>query len=117
MKDLLADHLEDCSTSQYFCFTIRCERCDEFWYSSAVPFSKAGQADQYQEKKELYQAIYQREKKRAAKLAVQEAKECFNQCPICHRLVCDACFMICDEIDMCQDCAIRLGENGEPVIP
>ena len=60
MLNLLYSHLEDCSTPQYFCFAVRCEVCGEFWYSSSIPFSKAKQATEDLEKKELYDAIYQR---------------------------------------------------------
>ena len=70
--------------------------CGEYWYSSSIPFSKAAQAAQHLEKKELYDAIYQREKERAKSAAGQEARERFSQCPVCRRLVCDACFLICD---------------------
>ena len=44
MRNLLFGHLEDCSTPQYFCFSVRCEVCGEYWYSSSIPFSKAAQA-------------------------------------------------------------------------
>ena len=60
MTSLLSGHLEDCSTPQYFCFSIRCEVCGEYWYSSSIPFSKAAQASEHREKKELYDAIYQK---------------------------------------------------------
>ena len=83
MMSLLSSHLEDCSTPQYFCFSVRCEVCGEYWYSSSIPFSKAEQAIQHQEKKELYDAIYQREKERAKLAAGQEARERFSQCPVC----------------------------------
>ena len=83
MTSLLSGHLEDCSTPQYFCFSIRCEVCGEYWYSSSIPFSKALQAAEHREKKELYDAIYQREKQRAMQAAGQEARERFSQCPIC----------------------------------
>ena len=53
MTSLLSGHLEDCSTPQYFCFSIRCEVCGEYWYSSSIPFSKAAQASEHREKKEL----------------------------------------------------------------
>ena len=93
MTSLLFGHLEDCSTPQYFCFSVRCEVCGEYWYSSSIPFSKAAQAVRHPEKKELYDAIYQREKERAKSAAGQEARERFSQCPICRQLVCDACFL------------------------
>ena len=89
--------------------------CGEFWYSSSILFSKALQAAEHREKKELYDAIYQREKQRAQQAAGQEARERFSQCPICRRLVCDACFLICDEMDLCRECAGRMEEAGEPV--
>lgn len=117
MTNLLSSHLEDRSTPQYFCFSIRCEVCGEFWYSSSIPFSKAAQASEHREKKELYDAIYQRERQRARLTAGQEARERFSQCPICRRLVCDSCFLICDEMDMCRECAGRMKEPGEPVAP
>ena len=117
MTSLLSSYLEDCSTPQYFCFSIRCEVCGEFCYSSSIPFSPAGQAAQYREKKELYDAIYQREKQRAWLAAGQEARERFSQCPVCRRLVCDGCFLICDEMDLCRECAGRMSESGEPVEP
>lgn len=117
MIKLLLDHLEDCSTSQYFCFAIRCEVCGEFWYSSSIPFSKASQDAKYLEKRELYEAIYNREKEQAKLTAGKEAMELFSQCPICRKLVCDSCFLICDEIDMCKECAQRMKEYGEPVVP
>lgn len=117
MTELLLSHLEDCSTPQYFCFAIRCEECGEYWYSTTTPFSKAAAAVENREKKELYDALYQREKERARKAAGQESKERFSVCPICRRRVCDSCFLICEEMDMCCACAKRLKENGEPVAP
>ena len=80
-------------------------------------FPKRLQAAQHREKKELYDAIYQREKERALQAAGQEARERFSQCPICRRLVCDSCFLICDEMDLCRECAARMKEPGEPVAP
>ena len=93
MTNLLSGYLEDRSTAQYFCFSI------------------------HREKRELYDAVYQREKNRARLAAGREAVERFSQCPICRRLVCDSCFLICDEMDMCRECAGRLKESGEPVAP
>ena len=36
-------------------------------------------------------------------------------CPICKRLVCDHCFLICDDLDMCVQCAAKLNEKGTVV--
>lgn len=115
MKKLLVDYLEDHSTPQYFYFAIRCEVCGEFWYSTSIPFSKADQINEFIDKKELYDVLYQREKIRARSLAIKEAREVFSQCPICRRLVCDACFLVCTKVDLCKECADMMKEAGEPV--
>ena len=47
--------------------------------------------------------------------ALNQAKEIFNICPICKRLVCDHCFLICDDLDMCVQCATKLNEKGTVV--
>ena len=88
---------------------ILVQQCDSF--------SKAAQMSQHREKQELYMVLYQREKERALQAARKEARERFSQCPICRRLVCDACFLICDEMDLCRECAGRMKESGEPVAP
>lgn len=36
MTNLLTGYLEDRSTAQYFCFSISCEVCGEFWYRHPV---------------------------------------------------------------------------------
>ena len=47
--------------------------------------------------------------------AATEALEHFSLCPICKRLVCDRCFLLGEDIDLCTDCAAFLQESGEPV--
>jgi len=48
--------------------------------------------------------------------AVSEAVHHFNHCPVCGRLVCNYCFVICDDLDLCRSCATRLQETGESVL-
>ena len=48
--------------------------------------------------------------------AIREAAENLNYCPICKRLVCNRCFLICDDLDMCKQCAAQLEETGTPVL-
>lgn len=38
-----------------------------------------------------------------------------NYCPVCKRLVCNQCFLICDDLDMCRQCAAALEQKGQPV--
>ena len=63
----------------------------------------------------IYNTLYEKEKRRALEKAAREGEEVFNICPICRRLICNECFLICDDLDLCRACALRLGEAGEPV--
>lgn len=107
--------LQDCSTLDKFQFFICCAECKEIWKSRPVRFSKVGQSAKTEGKKVIFQALYNREKIVARKQAVREAEQIFSLCPICQRLVCDYCFLVCDDLDLCTSCAKKLKEKGEPV--
>ena len=47
--------------------------------------------------------------------AAAEASEIFSQCPVCGRLVCDRCFLICEDLDLCTACAEALQVRGDVV--
>lgn len=64
----------------------------------------------------IFQSLYYREWERARERAAEEASEEFNLCPICGRLVCNHCFLICEDLDICVSCAERLHECGAPVL-
>lgn len=108
--------LRDCSTLDMFQFSICCEECKGIWKSRPVRFSKAGQPAETEGKKVIFQVIYNREKVMAKKQAVREAEQFFSLCPICHRIVCDHCFLVCDDLDLCTACAKKLEEKGEQVM-
>ena len=77
-------------------------------------FPKAGKPEN-ENRKIIYDTLYDREKNLAFQKALNQAKEIFNICPICKRLVCDHCFLICDDLDMCVQCAAKLNEKGTVV--
>lgn len=110
MNDLLLTRLQDCSTRERFQFYLRCGECGKIWYSSPLRFSRAN-APPAGERQVVYEIIRKREREAALRLACGQAKECFNICPVCGRLVCDDCFLVGDELDMCRSCAQRLGET------
>lgn len=80
-------------------------------------FSKAETHPATQSKQIIYNALYEQEFKEARRAAIQTAAEYMNYCPICKRLVCNQCFLICEDLDMCNQCAIELEEQGKPVQP
>lgn len=107
--------LQDCSTQSEFIFSLRCAECGSVWRSKSVRFSRAGVMASSEGKRVIFDTLYKREKEAALQRAAGEAEKVFNRCPICHRLVCDYCFLICEELDMCVSCATRLKEHGSPV--
>ena len=117
MKHLLDTMLQDCSSPEEFVFSIRCEDCGSIWQSRPSRFSKAGIRPTSDGKRIVYGALYQKERAEARQAALRQALERFNICPICGRAVCNSCFMICEDLDMCVTCAQRLDQEGTPVLP
>ena len=117
MKKLVEMMLENLSTREVFLFRIACGVCGTEYAGKPVKFSKAGITPQSQGKKILYDACYEQEFRDARQSAIRDAAEHLNLCPICKRLVCNRCFLICDDLDMCKQCAANLEETGSPVLP
>lgn len=115
MKTIIAKSMQNLSTEKEFIFTIQCSNCNKEWKSKPQLFSKANDMPSSNAKKIVYKALFQQEMEQAANKAVVEAQKHFNYCPICKTLVCNSCFMICEDIDMCIDCAQTLQEKGEIV--
>ena len=107
--------MNNLSNEKEFVFSVQCSNCHKEYKSVPIPFSKADITPSTNDKKIVYQALYQQEAQQAANKAIVVAQRHFNYCPICKSLVCNSCFMICEDIDMCTDCARILKEKGEIV--
>lgn len=116
MRHISKELLTDKSGPESFCFSRHCAECGRVWNSTPIRFSKAGIRPETEGKEIIFAALYKREKEIALEKAVEESINAFNQCPICKRLVCDGCFLICDDLDLCASCAATLQERGEPVM-
>lgn len=115
MKDELIKHLTDCSTEDTLCFKFKCSSCGKWYYSEPTPFSRDKSTESDESKRVIYDALYKREWTKTRNAALNEAVDHFSICPICHGLICDRCFLICDDIEMCRACAERLHQSGKPV--
>ncbi len=115
MKKLVQLLLDDKSDKDAFLFQVCCDGCRKEYQSRPRRFSKAGETPTTDEKKILYTAIYEQEYRAARQDAVSQLSEHFNYCPVCKQVVCDECFLICADIDMCRSCAERLQETGVSV--
>ena len=116
MKKLVEMLLENLSTRGVFLFRIACYACGAEYGGKQIRFSKAGITPSTEGKKIIYEACYEQELRDARQEAVRDAAENLNYCPICKRLVCNRCFLICDDLDMCKQCAANLEESGSPVL-
>ena len=115
MKKIILNHMKNVSNQSHFLFSVSCSCCKRSWNSPPVSFSKLNEYPENESKRIIYHKMYLHEMERASIKAVDEAKTHFNYCPVCKKLVCNNCFMICEDIDMCVTCAQELQEHGELV--
>ena len=116
MKALIEASLENLSTRELFLFRTSCRVCGTEYGGEKVRFSKAGIQPSSEGKRIIFDACYEQEFKMARQAAIRDAAENLNYCPICKRLVCNRCFLICDDLDICKQCAAHLEEAGNPVM-
>ena len=116
MKKLIELLLENLSTREFFRFRIACGICGSEFSNKPQRFSKAGLTPLTERKQVIFDALYEQEFRFARQAAIREAAEHLNYCPICKQLVCNRCFLICDDLDMCKQCAAQLEETGSPVL-
>ena len=116
MKKLVEAVLENLSTKEVFLFRVTCRSCGTEYGNKPIRFSKSETPPTTQSRKIFYDALYEQEFKEARRVAIRNAAEHMNYCPICKRLVCNQCFLICDDLDMCRQCAADLEQKGKPVL-
>ena len=116
MKQLVDMLLENLSTQDVFLFRIACSACGTEYGGKQVRFSKAGITPPTEGKRIIFETCYEQEFRAARQTAIRDAAEHLNYCPICKRLVCNRCFLICEDLDMCKQCAAHLEEAGSPVV-
>ena len=116
MKKLIERMLENLSTRDVFLFRIACGACGKEYGNKPIRFSKAEVIPQTPKKAALYEILYDQELQTARLSAVRDAAEHLNYCPICKRLICNRCFLICEDLDMCKQCAAAMEETGIPVV-
>ena len=115
MKRVVKEAMGDCSTVEEFRFLVRCQECGGIWHSSPIRFSKAGAEPESEGMRTILRTLYEREREASREKAAAEAAEIFNYCPVCGRLVCDRCFLICEDLDLCIACAKALQVRGDVV--
>ena len=115
MRKLVETVLENLSSKDVFLFRVTCGVCGSGYGNRPIRFSKANETPVTQSRKIIFDALYEQEFMATRQIAIRNAAEHMNHCPICKRLVCNDCFLICDDLDMCRQCADDLGLQGRPV--
>lgn len=115
MRQLVEEILEDLSSGEAFHFRVICAGCGAAYGCRPKRFSKAGAVAENPSRQVLFDVLYEQEFRSARQGAIRSAAEQMNYCPVCRRLVCNACFLICEELDLCRNCADRLGLTGRSV--
>ena len=115
MKKLVEAVLENQSSKEVFLFRVTCANCGTDYGNPPRRFSKAETAPTTKSEEIIYNALYEEELRTVRQSAIRNIAEQMNYCPICKRLVCNQCFLICDELDMCKQCAAKLQQKGLPV--
>lgn len=115
MRKLVEAVLQDLSSKEAFLFRVTCGSCGRKYGNRPIPFSKARTAPNTQNKQIIYDTLYEQEFRIARQIAIRKAAEHMNYCPICKRLICNQCFLICDDLDLCRQCAADLDQTGKPV--
>jgi len=115
LQKLVEAFIRNLSTKDAFLFRISCENCGAEFGNRITRFSKARWLPTTQEESLICSTLYAQEFQNARQTAIRRAAEQLNYCPVCKRLVCNQCFLICGEMDMCRTCAAKQGQRGQPV--
>lgn len=116
MQKLVEAFIQNLSTKDAFLFRISCENCGTEYGNRLTRFSKARWLPATQEEELICHKLYAQEFQNARQTAIRRAAEQLNYCPVCKRLICNQCFLICGELDMCRKCAAEQGQRGQPVL-
>ena len=115
LNDFIEERLQDLCTQESFCFGVKCEHCGEILSVPPIKFVKAGIEPKNESEKVIFKTMYMRDKELAYDRAIEILAGVFNYCPICKRIVCNNCFIVTGDIDICIDCAEKLGISGTVV--
>ncbi len=115
LNDFVEYHLQDLSTPEKFQFGIKCECCGTMLATKPVHFVKADITPKNDSQRIIYETMYHRDSALEKAVAVKVLTGHLNYCPVCKRIVCNHCFKMTGDLDMCADCAITLGVSGNTV--
>ncbi len=113
MLKTITKKFRDKSTDSFFKFSFYCDRCGKEWTSEEYPFVHGFSEKLSDDEKRAKEILFRIDHNAAFERANLEARLRFNQCNSCGGFVCDECFAMEEEDDLCQDCASRMDSPDE----
>lgn len=107
MLKSITKKMQDRSTDQFFKFSFYCDRCGKEWTSEPYSFEHSFSDNLTQAERSARDIMWRTDHDLAFQRANLEARLRFNQCGSCHNIVCDECFAMEEDDDLCVDCASR----------
>ena len=107
MLKTITKKIIDRSTDAFFKFEFHCDRCGAGWESERYCFEHGFPEKLTEGEQRAKNIMWKVEHDAALERANLEARLRFNQCNSCGRIVCDECFAMDEEEDLCIDCAKR----------
>lgn len=115
MKRVMKEAMGDCSTTGSFAFSFAVKSAAGPGTAAPFVFPKPARSRRRRGCARIFHALYEQEREAAREKAAAEASEIFSRCPRLRRLVCDRCFLICEDLDLCIACAKTLQVRGNVV--
>ena len=97
-------HCADRSAMKEFSFGFFCDLCEKEWQSARYDFNPGNLSEPLDA--EVFQLLWNDQRKAAFERANRDASFVFNRCPECGRWVCKECFYLAEAgiSDICTDC-------------
>ncbi len=105
MLKAITKKIIDRSTDEFFKFEFHCDRCGTGWVSETYNFEHGFPDKLTEGEKRAKEIMWKVEHDAALERANLEARLRFNQCNSCGRIVCDECFAMDEDEEICVDCA------------
>ncbi len=105
MLKTITKRVRDRSTDRFFKFSFYCDRCGKEWTSDPYYFENAFSSSPTEGEKRARDIMWRTDHDAAFERANLEARLRFDQCDACGRRVCDECFAMEEDDDLCVDCA------------
>ena len=116
MSNFVEERIQDLCTPEEFRFGVSCELCGDTLATIPTRFIKASEKPENEGQKVIYETMYQQDWQLERDAATRALVSQLNYCPVCKRIVCNHCFLMTGDLDICTDCAKNLGVTGNPVV-